>query len=55
MNHYEKYEKVVKDMNIPDNRKTANQKNALWFLRQGVAENRQHSQILTAIFHAQRI
>lgn len=55
MNHYEKFEHVVRDMNIPVNRKTANKQNALWFLRQGVAPNREHPQILTAIFHAQRI
>jgi len=55
MNHYEKFEQVVQDMKIPENRKTANQPNALWFLRQGVVLNREHPQILTAIFHAQRI
>lgn len=55
MNHYEKFEAVVKDMNIPTNRKTANQQNALWFLREGVNLNRNHPQVLTAIFHAQRI
>lgn len=55
MNHYEKFELVVKDMKIPDNRKSASPPNALWFLRQGVAPNRDHPQILTAIFHAQRI
>lgn len=31
MNHYKKYETIVKDMNIPEHRKTANQQNALWF------------------------
>ena len=55
MNHYEKFETVVKDMNIPNNRKVANQQNALWFIRQGVALNKDHPQVLTAIFHAQRI
>lgn len=55
MNHYEKFESIVKDMNIPEYRKTANQQNALWFLRKGVPANREHPQILTAIFHAQRI
>ena len=55
MNHYTKFEKAVHDMNIPDNRKAANPQNALWFLRQGVAFNREHPKIMTAIFHAQRI
>lgn len=55
MNHYEKFEQVVREMNIPDNRKTANKPNALWFLQQGVALNKEHPKILTAIFHAQRM
>ncbi len=55
MNHYEKFESAIKNMDIPDNRKTASQTNALWFLRQGVALNKQHPNIFTAIFHAQRI
>ena len=49
MNHYKKFETAIKSMNIPDNRKTASQTNALWFLRQGVALNRKHPNILTAI------
>lgn len=55
MNHWVKFEKVISEMNVPDNRKKANTQNALWFLRQGVALNKDHPNVLTAIFHAQRI
>ena len=55
MNHYQKFEAAVQDMKIPDNRKAANPPNALWFLRSGVAYNREHKNILAAIFHARKI
>jgi hypothetical protein len=55
MNHYRKFERAVQDMNIPKNRKTANPANASWFLRSGVAYNRDHDKIMTAIFHARNI
>lgn len=55
MNHYKKYESAVKDMNIPDVRKEANSPNALWFLRTGVALNKDKPKILNAIFHARQI
>jgi len=55
MNHYEKFEQAIKGMNIPEDRKQANAQSANWFLRQGVALNQGHPNIMTAIFHARHI
>lgn len=55
MNHYQKFEHAIKGMDIPADRKSANLQNALWFLRQGVPLNRQHPNIMRAIFHARHI
>jgi hypothetical protein len=55
MNHFQEFEKVVKEMEIPDNRKTANEPNALWFIRAGCALVKDHEKVMTAIFHARQI
>jgi len=55
MNHYQKFEKAVQGMEIPQSRKTASVPNALWFIRNGVAFNKEHPKVLSAIYHAQKI
>lgn len=55
MNHFIQFEKAIKGMNIPDNRKAANSPNALWFLREGVTTNREHPNVLNAIYHARQV
>ncbi len=55
MNHFIQFEHAVKNMDLPGNRKTANSPNALWFIRQGFLNNRDHPQVVKALFHAQKI
>jgi hypothetical protein len=55
MNHYIEFEKAVKNMELPEFRKVANAANVLWFLKSGIVENREHPNIMNAIFHANRI
>jgi len=55
MSHMEKFDILIKAMNIPGERMSATPKNAEWFLENGVRQNRDHPKILAAIFHARQI
>ncbi|WP_164513514.1 hypothetical protein [Thiosocius teredinicola] len=50
-----KFERAVAGMNIPAERKCGTPENARWFLRSGLAHNRDHDKILIAICHARRL
>ena len=51
----QKYERAVAGMNIPAMRAKGTPENARWFLRNGTANNRDHANILVAIYHARRL
>lgn len=51
----QKYERAVAGMNIPVMRAKGTPENARWFLRNGTANNRDHANILVAIYHARRL
>ena len=55
MNYFQKFEKIIQKMNVPRNRMTANSVNASWFIREGAVNNKEHPDILTAIFLARKI
>jgi len=55
MSHMEKFDILIKAMNIPGERMSATPKNAEWFLENGVRQNCDHPKILAAIFHARQI
>ncbi len=50
-----KFERAVAGMNILAERKHGTPENARWFLRSGLAHNRDHDKILIAICHARRL
>ncbi len=50
-----KFEEAVKGMDIPLMRKSGSPENARWFLRNGMATNRSHMNIMSAICHARRL
>ncbi len=51
----QKFERAIAGMNIPVERKKGTPENARWFLRNGTANNRNHRNILVAIYHARRL
>ena len=45
----QRYERLIKTMNLPAARKSYSQPNVRWFLRNGAIQNRTHRNIETAI------
>lgn len=50
-----KFERVVAQLRVPDERRSGTPENARWFLRNGAIVNRDHPDILLAICHARRL
>lgn len=55
MNHFVQFERAVKSMRLPANRKKANSPNALWFIRKGFLKNKEDPKVVDALYHAQKI
>jgi len=41
-NRIKRFERLISSMNLPENRKSYNRPNVLWFVRNGALQNRQH-------------
>ncbi len=50
-----KFERAVAGMNVPVERKNGTPEHTRWLLRSGVADNRDHKNILIAICHARQL
>ena len=55
MNNKQKFERIIRNLDVPAERKCASAQNAAWFLRHGIRPNCSHPDILVAIFHARRL
>lgn len=50
-----KFERIVAELRVPDERRSGTAENARWFLRSGAIVNRDHPNILLAICLARRL
>lgn len=48
-NNRNKYLRLTRDMEIPDNRREPNEANLKWFLRNGLLKNAQHMHVYQAL------
>lgn len=50
-----RYERLIRNMNVPEQRKTFSQANVLWFIRNGALQNRHHSNFYEAFELARQL
>jgi hypothetical protein len=50
-----RYERLIKNMNLPNERKRYSQSNALWFIRNGALLNRNHQNFQEAFDLARQL
>ena len=48
-NRIKRFERLIRSMDLPENRKSYNRPNALWFVRNGALQNRQHRNFSEAV------
>jgi hypothetical protein len=51
----QRFQKLTKDLNIPDGRRAVNEQNLRWFLRNGAIQNMNHQNCYDAIDVAKTI
>ena len=55
INKLELYEKLIKRLNVPEDRKAATPLNARWFIRQGYVQNRNNPVVEQVLELARKI
>ncbi len=48
-NKIKRFERLIRSMNLPENRKVYSRPNVLWFVREGALQNRNHRNFNDAV------